>query len=169
MYATANDLINAYDSKLIIERAAQKKGINLNVNVVTVAVVISVLNDELDELTNEQIADANSIISVLNAALNEGFIEINRYVSARYVTPLISPYSELMRQPNCQLALYWLYGLFAEQNETVSKLKQTAIDYLTKVSTGKVLLGTANDGTTASQPTTIIMVSQPTTKWHDFI
>lgn len=168
MYATAVDLINAFDANAIIERAAQKKGINLKVNSITPTMVVAVYNQtDVDELTPAQESDCGQIIATLNDALMQGFIEINRYIAARYNTPLTSPYAELMQQTNCQLALHWLYGLFAEQNETVSEAKSYAINYLKDVSVGKVLLGTVGDGTSAPQPKTIIMSHSPYIRWQD--
>lgn len=84
--------------------------------------------------------------TVAERALRDAAAEIDGYLAARYVLPLAIVPTVLLRLC-AELARYYLYDDHAP--EQVRHRYNAAVEFLTKISTGKVALGVSDAGESA--------------------
>jgi phage gp36-like protein len=98
---------------------------------------------EMIQLTDRTNSTGAIVEAVAERALRDATAEIDGYLAARYALPLVSVPSILVRV-NADIARYYLYDDHAP--ELVSQRYKSAVDWLQRVSEGKVSPGIAEDG-----------------------
>lgn len=99
---------------------------------------------------------------VIDRALADADAEINGYLAARYILPLVSPLPTVLEKLACDIARYQLYD--DRVTEAVETRYKNAVSLLRDVAAGRALLGvTSTDNSPASNND--VQMSSTDTVW----